>query len=246
MKKIAYKFLILLSIVSFYNCDHDSIVPELEYVTFSKSSYSTGVDPGGSTSFNITVYASNISSSDRSFNVSVDASSNAATGSYTVPSSVSIPAGSNEGVLTVALTDTNLGIGVNNLVINFESSADYFHGASTTLSYIQNCTEVTATLDLTFDRWGSEVSWEVTDALGGVVASGGGYANTGAGTSTSDTVTFVLCAGRDYTFTAIDSYGDGWGAVGSYTLTVGGVVKASGDGTLGGTGSSESTPFNTN
>ncbi|MCF7561161.1 hypothetical protein L3X39_10980 [Sabulilitoribacter multivorans] len=241
MKKIAYKFLILLSIVSFYNCDHDSIVPELEYVTFSKSSYSTGVDPGGSTSFDITVYASNISSSDRSFNVSVDASSNAAAGSYTVPSSVTIPAGSNEGALTVALTDTNLGIGVNNLVINFESSADYFSGASTTLSYIQNCTEVTATLDIIFDGYGSEVTWDITDSLGGVVVSGGGYADGQATASESIT----LCAGRDYTFTIYDSFGDGlsFPANGTYTLTLGGSVKASGGGNYG---ASESTAFDTN
>lgn len=62
MKKLAYKFLILLTVVSLQSCNYDSIVPEVEYVTFAKATYSTGVNPGGTTSFDIPVYTTNISS----------------------------------------------------------------------------------------------------------------------------------------------------------------------------------------
>ena len=84
-------------------------------------------------------------------------------------------------------------------------------------------------------------SLEVTDALGGVTASGGPYAD---GQATASEM-FKLCSGRDYTFTIFDSFGDGlsFPANGDYTLTVGGAVKATGGGDYG---SSDATNFDTN
>lgn|SRR5690606_22031692 len=245
MKNIYSIFFSLLT-VAFLSVGCEEDIPEptgVDYVTFAKKAYSTGVDPGGSTTFDITVYTANVVSSDRAYNVVVDPSSNAAAGSYTVPSSVTIPSGSNEGTLTVSLTDTNLGIGVNNLVLKFELSENYFVGSSTTLSYIQNCTEVTGTLDIVFDGYGAETAWEITDALGGVVISKDieTYANGQA--SVSEPIT--LCSGREYTFTIYDDYGDGlsFPANGSYVLTIDGDVKASGGGNFG---TEESTEFDTN
>ncbi|WP_100616305.1 DUF1735 domain-containing protein [Confluentibacter citreus] len=241
MRKILNITFIIFSIFLFQNCEEETEAVPLDYITFAKSTYSTGVDPGGAATFDITVYTANITSSDRNYNVIVAPNSNAAAGSYTVPSSVTIPSGSNEGILTIALTDTNLGIGVNNLILNFEKGANYFIGASTTLSYIQNCTEVTGSLDIVFDGYGSECTWEIIDALGGVVASGGPYTDGQASTSPSIT----LCSGREYTFTIYDSFGDGlsFPANGSYVLTIGGEVKASGGGDYG---AEESTDFDTN
>lgn len=241
MKKIVYNILILALVACFHSCD-ESIVEEVEYVTFGADSYSTGVDVGGSATFDIPVYTTNITGSDRSYAVAIDMeNSNAAAGSYTVPSSVTIPGGSNTGMLTIALTDTNLGIGVNNLVLNFANSEGYFSGESTTLGYIQNCNEVSGTVDFAFDGFGSEVTWEILDALDGVVVSGGPYADGQA--SASESIT--LCAGRDYTFIVYDSFGDGLSFPnnGTYTVTVGGNVKASGGGNYG---AEESTAFDTN
>jgi hypothetical protein len=251
MKKIANIFLILFSIILFQNCEEDQFESSLQFVTFGDTTYSTGVDVAGSTTVDVIVYTSKIVSSDVTFNVAVATSSNAAPGSYTVPGSVTVPSGSNKGTLTVALSDVNLGIGVNKLVLNFDSVTEgYGSGGSTTVEYIQNCNEVTGTLALAFDRWGSEVSWNIKDALGGVVASGGGYPDTGSGTSKTDVISVTLCAGRTYTLTTTDAYGDGWGAVGNYTLTIGGVVKVTGDSSLmdnGGTGTISATAtFNTN
>lgn len=247
MKKIANIFLILFSIFLFQSCENDQFESSHNYVTFGSSTISAGVDVGGSTDVNIIVYATQSSGVDRSFNVAVDASSDAAAGSYSVPSSVNIPAGAKQGTLTVTLSDVDLGIGVNRLVLGFtDVLGGHDAGGATTIEYIQNCTEVSGTVDITFDRWGSEVSWEIRDALDGVVASGGGYSDTGAGTSTSDSIAVTLCSGRSYTFIANDAYGDGWGSVGSYTLTLGGTVKVSGDGSLGGTGVSVSVAFDTN
>lgn len=244
MKKIIYLFVTLFSFTFLQNCE-DTYVPDAAaYVTFAKLAYSTGVDPGGSTTVDITVFTADIAGSDRSFDLTADGTG-AAAGSYSVPSSVTIPAGSNEGSFTVSLSDVDLGIGINKVIISFVHEDGYTNSNAATVSYIQNCTEVTATLDLSFDRWGTEVYWEILDALDGVVAATAGYPDTGAGTTTTDSVTITLCAGRSYTFYAADTYGDGWGTGSSYTLTIDGVVKVSGDGsTLDKTG--VSTPFDTN
>ena len=241
MKKIANIFLILFTSIFFLNCEDTFLPPSLDYVSFGKSVYSAGVDPGGSATVDIPLYTANVTTSDRTVNVNVDGSG-AAAGSYSIPSSVNIAGGTNEGTLTVALSDVDLGIGVNKLVITLEQGAEFYTGSSTTINYIQNCTEVTATLDITFDFWASETSWEIIDSLGGVVASGGGYSN--GQTPISEIIT--LCGGRDYTLVFYDAYGDGMNdgaTLGSYTLTIGGVEKASGGGSFG---ASESNSFDTN
>ncbi|MCH4551533.1 hypothetical protein [Aestuariibaculum lutulentum] len=240
MKKLAYILMMLITGASLQNCEDTYLPPELKYITFAKTAYSTGVDVGGTTTLDVTVYTGSIAGSDKTFNIIVDGSG-AADGSYEVPSTVTIPKGTNEGVIAVTLSDNNLGIGVNNLVIDIENDGINSVGNSTTVSYIQNCTEVSGSLAITFDGYGSETSWEITDALGGVVVSGGGYADG----QVSATESITLCSGRDYTFTIKDVYGDGlsYPANGTYTLTIDGTVKASGGGDFG---SSESTDFDTN
>lgn len=240
MKNFKLFIFALFATLAFVSCEEEISAPGTNYVTFGDTSYMTGVDPGGSATFEIPVFTANVKGSDRTFALVVDGSG-AASGSYTVPNSVVIPGGTNEGMISIALTDTNLGIGVNTVVISIVAEEGLSVGASTSLNYIQNCTEVSGTLDIVFDGYGSETSWQITDALGGVVASGDGYADG----QVSATENITLCAGRDYTFTIEDSYGDGlsWPNDGTYTLTVGGTVKASGSGDFG---SSESTAFDTN
>ena len=243
MKNIKLLLLAVLAVFTFNSCEEETPTPQgANYITFAKTSYSTGVDVGGTKTVDIPIYTANVVGTDRSFDIEILPTSTAAAGSYTVPSSVTIPAGSNEATLSVVLTDTNLGIGVNALRLSIVAQDGLSKGPNTVISYIQNCTEITATLSITFDGYGSETGWRVTDALGGVVASkaAGAYADGQA--SASETIT--LCAGRDYTFTITDSFGDGlsFPANGSYSLTIGGVVKATGGGDFG---SSQATAFDT-
>jgi hypothetical protein len=243
MKNIKLLLLAALAVFTFNSCEEDTPTAQgTNYITFAKSTFSEGVDVGGSKTVDIVLYSTLITGSDRSFEIVVDPTSTAAAGSYTVPTSVTIPSGTNEGVLSIVLTDTNLGIGVNSLKLSVGPQEGLSRGGTATLNYIQNCTEVTATLSITFDGYGSETGWRVTDALGGVVASkaAGDYADGQA--SASESIT--LCAGRDYTFTITDSYGDGlsFPANGSYSLTIGGVTKATGGGDFG---SSQATAFDT-
>ena len=233
MNKIKY-ILLALTVFIYTGCEEEVPTPEgTNYIAFADSEFSTGVDVGSSNSFDIPVYSANITGSDRSFDILVDPASAAAAGSYTVPSTVTIPSGSNEGTLTVQLTDTNLGIGVNKLILNFGVVENLYNGGSTTVNYIQNCTEITATLEINFDGYGSESSWSITDALGGIVVSKAEKFYADGQASATETIT--LCAGRDYTFTFNDAYGDGlsYPADGNVTLTINGEEKAAVTGDFG-------------
>ena len=89
-------------------------------------------------------------------------------------------------------------------------------------------------ISITTDIYPEEITWTLTDSLGGIVASGGPY--------DTDNVTIdeTVCVGDGcYTFTMSDSFGDGIYAPGGYTLTVDGVALASG----GDYGDGESTDF---
>ena len=99
------------------------------------------------------------------------------------------------------------------------------------------CTNVN--INMTFDNYPEETSWEILNASNQVVFSGGTYGSQADGSSL--TVTKCLDAGC-YTFKIKDSYGDGMCCSygnGSYTVTSNGTTFASG-GTFG---ASESTSF---
>ena len=89
------------------------------------------------------------------------------------------------------------------------------------------------TVQIVTDAYGSETTWDIKDANGATVLSGGPYANLGAAGTTNETpVSETLSTNTCHTFTIYDSYGDGinsgYGA-GSFTVTDGsGSVLASG------------------
>ncbi|MEL6864603.1 MAG: S8 family serine peptidase [Bacteroidota bacterium] len=101
------------------------------------------------------------------------------------------------------------------------------------------CNGTEVTLTITLDNYPEETSWEITDVGGALIASGGTYGSFPDGSTITENICLV---DNCYTFTIFDSYGDGicctYGS-GSYSLTNGGTVLASG----GVFGSSEATDF---
>ncbi len=84
-----------------------------------------------------------------------------------------------------------------------------------------------AQLDLTFDCWPNEVSWElVSDATGNLLASGDGYPGNADGTTVSEI--FCLAEGC-YTFTIFDSYGDGMNGSAFGSCSIDGNYQITGD-----------------
>jgi hypothetical protein len=96
------------------------------------------------------------------------------------------------------------------------------------------------TLSITLDNYPAETSWQVANAGGSVVASGGTYGSQPNGSTVTETISLST---DDYTFTIFDSYGDGICCAygnGSYSLQDEfGNVLASG----GNFNASESTDF---
>ena len=74
----------------------------------------------------------------------------------------------------------------------------------TQISFAQDCEENSIYVVLATGQWGEEVSWEINDAAGIIVAGGAGYE------SNSAYVDSLCVPNGCYTVTMFDSFGDGW------------------------------------
>ncbi|MFC0602922.1 hypothetical protein [Winogradskyella pulchriflava] len=220
MKKYYRVFAILIALVLF-NCEHDDSSDLKNYVGFEQGPIAFTVDQGATQTFDVKVAASETSSSDRSFTVVVDDASTLAS-PYTVPSTVTIPGGSNVGTLTVTVTDNDdLGFVNQTLVLDFLDEAGMDFGNAVTLNFTETCLDTLVTLLLTTDDWPDETTWEIYDLSGTptVIYSGGPY-NNPADDFTDFTYDFCLPAGN-YGVVVYDSYGDGGS---TYSVTSGGAT----------------------
>lgn len=134
------------------------------------------------------------------------------------------------GTLNVSITAANGG--TDQRASNNSASKTFTGGSS---GSIPNHNYTSYTFNLIGDRYGAETSWNLKNASGTTLYSGGPYTNLSAN-GTQNLVTnqaWTLPANGCYTFTINDSYGDGiccnYGA-GSYTITTntGATVVATG------------------
>ena len=194
------------------------------------------------------ILASETSGSDRTFNLVVDASTTHGAANFSVPASVTIPAGSKEGVYEVTVVGNGLVDG-NKIVVRLEPSADLnqttFYGtysngvltgvgtSKTTFNLYRPCTSTRIRLSITFDNYPEETAWELYDSSFNLIDSGGfespgvinGNPGTGYAALFADRSTFSLIkcmAPGTYTFVIYDVYGDGMvtnaSIIGSYSL----------------------------
>ena len=129
MKKFIYHFLFaILLMLSFVNCEEGLPEPTgINFITFDEASKSFLLDEGSTINTEIKIFtASNVGSDlviDLATTTTLDASN------YTLPSSVTIPANSNEGVIELSITENNLDkINGETLDISFSSPNGYFNG----------------------------------------------------------------------------------------------------------------------
>jgi len=87
--------------------------------------------------------------------------------------------------------------------------------------------ETTFELDLYTDDYGYETSWQLTNVLSGSLMNYGPEAYSSYGSNVHYHIQECLPCGG-YNFTIVDSYGDGFGEGGGYTVTVDGEVLQSG------------------
>lgn len=231
MKRYLNLFFTLIAFsVVFVSCDYDDDYTPPNYVTFANSSANVGVDIGGSTTYDVTVYTANETGSDRTFDVAVGSASTLDAAAYTVPATVTVPGNSNEGTLSIDISDVNIGDTGETLVLNLVPQDGLSTGESLTINVTQVCPTGDFFINIAFDGYGSETTWEVKDANGDVVASGGGYEDG------QESASSKLCLDSgDYTFTVFDSYGDGlsYPANGSVTLVYNGAAVGTIEGDFG-------------
>ena len=239
MKKYTLLFLFTMSLFGFYSCENDiDGTKDINYISFESAAYDFGVELDGTSAMDIKVFATQVSGSDRSFNINVlTESSTADPASYIVPASVVIPANSNVGLLSVSISDINIGENGKTLKLAFEAKEGLLRGSDITLNIRQVCPFNEVDLKINFDGYASECTWELHDSTNTLVASGGPWADGDSSVSSK------LClVNGTYTFTIYDAYGDGlsYPSDGDVTLTNNGNVLVF----IGGNfGSSESASF---
>jgi hypothetical protein len=225
MKKF---FLIMAAVVStsfFTGCETDDEFTAPNYAALQMSPVDIKVELGGATSYDVNVYTADVASEDRTFDVVVRNSTTMSSAAYTVPASVTVPGGTNEGTFTVNVDDVDFRPNGESLVLGLARQDGGFVGDDFQLNVSWSC-DNPLVIDFVFDGYASETSWNVKDTEGNVILEGGGFSD---GTPNA-TVERCLPDG-DYIFTVFDSYGDGLSADGSVTLSFSGeeLVQLPGD-----------------
>lgn len=237
MKKLLKLFAFFaLSLFMLQSCsEDDSKVAIDNYSTFEAEASELGIVVGdASGSKTVTVFNSSVASSDRVFNIIVDTeNSTADAAGYTVPSSVTVPAGESKGTFDVTAMSSNLG---QTIVLKLEPQEGWFIGKDITLTVVDTCAAGTekVTVDIMFDGYATESSWTITDSNNTVVLEVTGYAS-----NVATDIQSACLANGDYTFTINDSYGDGLSFPndGTYTVYVGTAPVVTGGGNFGTTAS---------
>jgi hypothetical protein len=233
IKLIAYLF---IAICTLNSCTDEAEPKGTNFVTFESDSYSFGVDIDGENTNGIKVYAGSIMTTARTFDLSIITEATTLdAAAYAAPTSVTIPANSNVGEISMTISDVNISPAGETLTMALVSKDGVFVGGNITLNVKQVCPTNPGTLQIAFDLYPEEVYWDIKDADGTIVATSnpaglayGGHADQDPGSS----LTYEFCwdAGT-YTFRVFDAYADGGGAI---TIIFNGAVVYSTDGAYGG------------
>lgn len=236
---------LLLTAFLVVSCEEDAPLVAADMVTFEAGSPVEFIEIEGSRTAEVNVYTGNVTGADRTFEIMVNQTATTLDPSaYEVPSSVTVPAGTNVGVLLYRIIDSNIPLAGGTLVLEFgdTGSAVTTEGTpSTSTISISVQYEVcpplnSATLNIVFDAYPGETTWELATG-GAVVASGGPYSGT-------DLVEDWCLESGDYEFTIFDAFGDGICCAygnGEYSITVNGEVVVDGDGAFGSSATSSFT-----
>lgn len=244
--KVLYCLTLVFGVLLFNGCEE---YEDTEVVSPAVSSSNQGVrfssaNPG---SFTIRYDALGLSvevvRDDTSGELSVPIKATGTYGEHFVfPDPVVFPAGEDTVIVNFAAKESAPQDSTMSLFLAMDE--DYSNVYSKGIPYFDSrvyiippCAGVELSIDIFFDGYGSETTWEIVDEDDEVVASGGPYVDG------QETATSVLCMELGtYTFTVFDVYGDGlsYPNEGSVVLSVGGETIFE---TVGDFGPSASTTF---
>lgn len=222
----------LLIIVLLYSCTSNE-GNDLNYAGFENNAIELGVPIAGEKMYEVKVYTTSISSSDRTFNVSVvEDGTTADAGAYTVAQTVTVPGNSNEGSIAVNLKDLNIGEEGKKITLSLTSSdSNIFLGENIEITVVQLCELNQVFLNIEFDTYPEEVYWRIRDAAGNTVAESKTPAGFGAYDGFEGKLLKKLCLpDGTYLFQVFDGYSDGAGPI---SLSYDGNALFSSDGAYG-------------
>lgn len=204
-----------------------------DHVSFMKLPAAVVVPENETIEVEAKVYASQSKSSDRVIELEVvtEAINSAAVITtanpqhFSVPASVTIPAGEKVGTFKVNITGIGLGVEGKKIVVKMkpqdgiEVPSSYLgaFGADTyeiisdrlVITAKEGCFKNSFQVQISTDRYGDETTWELYDAAGNILGQGGPYATQSASGAFPQTpVNFCLDNGN-YTFIIYDEYEDG-------------------------------------
>ena len=127
MKNKIFYFLTLILITTLTGCEEAAEPTGIAFITFEEPSKSYILDEGTTLNTEYTIYTASNVSSDTTLDLAVTGSLAAA--NYTVPATVTIPAGSNQGTFSVSITENNLDkINGETMVIGFTTPNGFYSG----------------------------------------------------------------------------------------------------------------------
>jgi len=193
-------FAMIILTIAFTGCEKDQLSDGVSSDQFvgMEPSKNVGVAKDATVTVESKVYASNISGVDRVFALVVDPATTHDPSYYTVPATVTIPAGQSVGTFQVEIIGTNLGDG-KKLIVGLEQVLGVDQNVtsvvndpvplnsplgtypivnnvvSKTITYTiqETCDLNKVTLSITFDNYPEETAWELYDSSSTVIASGG-------------------------------------------------------------------------
>ncbi|MEI7829186.1 MAG: hypothetical protein WCI31_05430 [Prolixibacteraceae bacterium] len=142
MKKLTTLLLLIFSLLAFNNCSDKALgTKDINYVSFEVNSPTIVVEKNKSTDAKVHLFATQTTGADRTFGVGViAASTTVASTAYTVPATVTIPANSNDGTLTVTVSDNSLSNAPVTLGLKVAAQEGLFVGNNASLKIQKHCT----------------------------------------------------------------------------------------------------------
>ncbi|WP_400081173.1 hypothetical protein [Winogradskyella sp. R77965] len=227
-KFLNYTAVCLLLLISFSCEDENGIGESVNYITFESGPLATDLVENATSTFDVTVYTGNIVGADRTLAIMVSDDTALDASTFSVPATVTVPGNSNEGSFAITFTDNdNLGFVAEQLILTFEEGNGISVGDPLVIDVAQECLDTLVTLDLTFDNWAEEASWEIYDLSGttpAIIFSGGSGGEYTDLDNSSISLNFCLASGN-YGIAVYDAYGDGGT---DYVVSAGGAELSSG------------------
>lgn len=235
LKKSIVFFSVLTLAFSMFSCEEDNSSDSQAVNYIGLENYKTvELNDGETVVVEGRILASNVASEDRTYSLVADASTTHGAANYSLPATVTIPAGSKEGIYEVTIVGNSLvdgnkivvrlqqedGLNQSTTFTSWDPITNTFTGlttATSTFNLYRPCASVRARLSITFDNYPEETAWELYDSALNLIDSGGfnadgsaitGYAALGFADRSTFSVVKCLAPG-EYTFVIYDDYGDG-------------------------------------